>query len=124
MENEKVLSASQKMRLLLIGNIIFVVVGIASGLLNIAWTYMKDDFGVELDSLGILLFFGTLGSLIAAFSSGALIGRFRLGFVLLGGALVATLGLLGYALSPVWIVLLFIAFLYGNGQRYPGCRAE
>ncbi|MGB1289289.1 MAG: MFS transporter [Aggregatilineales bacterium] len=43
-------------------------------------------------------------------------GRYRLGLVLPGGALLAAAGLLGYALSPSWILLLIIAFFMAAGK--------
>ncbi len=96
--------------------LIFVVIGIASGLLNIAWTYMQSTFGVSHDSLAALAPAAMLGGLIAAFLSGSLIGRFTLGPVLVGGMAIAGLGLLGYALAPFWIALLAVAFIASIGK--------
>ena len=101
---------------ILIAYLIFIAIGIATGLLNIAWTYMQPTFGVSLDSLGTLLFAAMLGGLIAAFMSGALIGRFSVGPVLVGGMAFAGIGLLGYAAAPVWIALLAVAFITSIGK--------
>ncbi len=94
----------------------FIVIGIASGLLNIAWTYMQVTFDVSLDSLGTLLTAGTVGGLIAAFMSGYLIGKFTIGKVILGGALLTGIGLIGYAVAPIWILLLLVAFITSLGK--------
>ncbi len=101
---------------ILVAYLIFVVIGIASGLLNIAWTYMQATFGVSHDSLAALAPAAMLGGLLAAFLSGSLIGRFSLGPVLVGGMAFAGLGLLGYAIAPVWIALLAVAFLASIGK--------
>ena len=93
-----------------------MVIGIASGLLNIAWTYMQTTFGVSHDSLAALAPAAMLGGLLAAFLSGSLIGRFSLGPVLVGGMTIAGLGLLGYALAPVWLALLAVAFVASIGK--------
>lgn len=101
---------------ILIAYVIFIVIGVASGLLNIAWTYMQASFGVSHDSLAALAPAAMLGGLIAAFLSGTLIGRFALGPVLVGGMLFAGVGLLGYAYAPVWLALLAVAFITSIGK--------
>ena len=106
----------QKSFPLIIAYLIFIVIGIATGLLNIAWTFMQPTFGVALDSLGVLLTAAMLGGLIAAFMSGSLIGRFSIGPVLVGGMVFAGVGLLGYATAPVWAALLAVAFLTSIGK--------
>ncbi len=101
---------------ILVAYLIFIVIGIASGLLNIAWTYMQDTFGVSHDSLAALAPAAMLGGLIAAFLNGALIGRFSLAPVLVGGMAFAGFGLLGYAIAPVWALLLAVAFFTSIGK--------
>ena len=101
---------------ILVAYLIFIAIGIASGLLNISWTYMQDTFNVSHDSLAALAPAAMLGGLIAAFFSGSIIGRFSLPPLLLGGMAFAGLGLLGYAFAPVWIVLLAVAFIASIGK--------
>ena len=101
---------------ILVAYLIFIVIGIASGLLNIAWTYMQETFGVSHDSLAALAPAAMLGGLLAAFFNGALIGRFSLAPVLVGGMALAGFGLLGYAIAPVWLLLLAVAFLTSIGK--------
>ena len=101
---------------LIIAYLTFIVIGIATGLLNIAWTFMQPTFGVSLDSIGVLLTAAMLGGLIAAFMSGSLIGKFTIGPVLVGGMAFAGIGLIGYAIAPVWIALLAVAFLTSIGK--------
>lgn len=107
---------SNRPYLIIIAYIIFILVGAASGLLNIAWTYIQISFEVSLDSLGTLLTAGTFGALIAAFMSGFFIGKFTIGKVLLGGMLLAGVGLFGYAIAPIWIILLMVAFITSIGK--------
>ena len=101
---------------ILVSYLIFIAIGIAIGLLNIAWTYMQPTFGISLDSLGTLLSAAMLGGLIAAFLSGAIISRLSLGPVLVGGMVFAGLGMLGYAIAPVWLILLGAAFVASIGK--------
>ncbi len=101
---------------IIVAYLVFVVIGVASGLLNIAWTYMQSTFGVSHDSLAALAPAAMLGGLIAAFLNGSLIGRYSIGPVLVGGMAFAGFGLLGYAVAPAWIVLLGVAFLTSIGK--------
>ena len=101
---------------IIVSYLVFIAIGAATGLLNIAWTYMQPTFGVSLDALGTLLGASMLGVLVAAFLSGALISRLSIGPVLVGGMLCAGLGVLGYALMPVWLLLLLTAFVAALGK--------
>ncbi len=101
---------------ILIAYLIFIAIGLATGLLNIAWTFIQPTFGVSLDSLGALLSAAMLGGLIAAFLCGTLINRFSIASVLLSGLAIAGLGLLGYAIAPIWIALLLAAFIASIGK--------
>jgi len=100
----------------LLAYLIFVVIGVASGLLNIAWTYIRATFGVSHDALAALAPAAMLGGLCAAFLSGTLIGRFNIGPVLVGGLGIAGIGLLGYAIAPAWLLLLAVAFFTSIGK--------
>ena len=101
---------------ILVACLIFVAIGIATGLLNIAWTFMQPTFGVSLDSLGTLLGAAMLGGLVAAFLNGALIGRFSMARVLVAGMAFAGIGVVGYAIAPTWIALLGVAFIASIGK--------
>jgi fucose permease len=84
---------------------------IPGGVLNVAWTYMQVTFSVPLDSLGVLLFAATCGGLLGTFFSGRLIGRFGMGRYLTAGGALMALGLVGYAVAPVWLTLIVSAFV-------------
>lgn len=101
---------------ILIAYLIFIAIGLATGLLNIAWTFIQPTFSVSLDSLGTLLSAAMLGGLIAAFLCGSLINRFTIASVLLCGPLIAGLGMLGYAIAPIWLALLLAAFVASIGK--------
>ena len=101
---------------IILAYLIFILIGVASGLLHIAWTYIQTTFGVSHDSLAALAPAAMLGGLFAAFLSGTLIGRFSIGPVLVGGLAIAGFGLLGYAIAPAWILLLCVAFFTSIGK--------
>ncbi|MBI1257993.1 MAG: MFS transporter [Chloroflexi bacterium] len=102
---------SAPISLLLISYVIFFMMAIPGGILNVAWTYMQVTFDVPFDALGILLLANTLGALIGTFFSGRLIARFGMGRYLLTGGVIMGVGLSGYILAPVWIVVVASAFV-------------
>lgn len=114
-ENRAILKIVKSLPIL-IAYLVFIAVGLAAGLLNIAWTYIQPTFAVSLDSLGTLLSAAMLGGLIAAFFCGSLINRFSIAPVLLCGVAIAGLGMLGYAIAPIWIALLLAAFVTSIGK--------
>lgn len=102
--------------LLLLAYTSFVIYAIATSMLGVAWPSIRDTFSVPLDALGALLFMGMLGSLLASWLNGRLITQFGLGTELLISWLLATTGLLGYALAPSWPWLLVSGLLVGMGS--------
>lgn len=96
--------------------LLFIVIGIPTGLLNVGWVSMSLSFGVSADALGILLFASTFGYLIASFFNGQVINRLDVRPTLILSCAIAGLGMLGYALSPSWWVLLVVAFSASLGK--------
>ena len=107
--------ASYNRKLLYIGFIGFVMVGMPAAALGVAWNAMQVTFGVSLDSIGILLTAMTVGRLIMSINSGRIIGWMGIGNYMLAGSVVMLAGLLGYMLSPVWPMLVFSALVFGFG---------
>jgi fucose permease len=103
-------------RLILIAYFAFITISMPFGMLNIAWTYMQGTFGVSLDSLGLLLSASTIGHIVTGLLSGRGIDRLGIGPFLLGGALIAGLGMLSFALSPGFGLVLIAAGLSGMGS--------
>ena len=130
-----VASAPPRPGLLWLAFFSFVVYGMPAAALGVAWLELGPAFGRTLEGLGQLLALMTLGALASGSLSGALIGRFGLARVCLGSSALMALGLSGYALGPVWGVLLGSSLLLGLGMgtlntgvntfvatRYPASR--
>jgi fucose permease len=96
--------------------LIFIVLGIPTGLLNVGWPSISNSFAVPVDALGLLLLASTTGYLIASFFIGQIIARLDIPLTLFFSTLAAGLGLIGYALSPSWLLLLLIAFVASLGK--------
>ncbi len=104
-----------KILLVTIAYLGFVILGLSSGLLGVAWPSIRQTFGAPLDAVGALLLTTTAGYLLASFTGGASIARLGMGGFLLVGALVAGAGPLGYVAAPVWWVMVAIGFIAGLG---------
>ncbi|MEQ9030804.1 MAG: MFS transporter [Aggregatilineales bacterium] len=102
---------------LLIAFISFMFIGMLPGILNVAWKHMETTFGVELDSLGLLLGAITVGRLIATFANGYVIGNYGIGRVILAAVLISMVGVFGYMTSPTFGILLIAGLIvsFGNG---------
>lgn len=93
----------------------FVVLGFPGGMLGIAWPSIRDQFVLSQDRVGALLMASQIGYIISSFLSGRLAMAVGNGRLLTIGALLAGAGLLGYALAPVWTVMVGIGMLVGFG---------
>lgn len=95
---------------------IFIVLGIPSGLLGVAWPSMSQDFARPLDALGILLLASTLGYLLASFFNGRVIARLGIANTLIASTLLASIGMLGYAVTQNWWLIIPVATFTGLGN--------
>jgi fucose permease len=93
----------------------FGVGGLSGGALGVVWIHIQGEFGLPLSALGLLVMMSTIGRLLTSSASGFLIGRFGIGWVLVGGMSLTVLGTLSFALAPVWILFLLSAFISGVG---------
>jgi fucose permease len=93
----------------------FVSLGLPDGLLGVAWPSMRAFFSVDLQALGALLMATTAGYVVSSFSSGRLLRRMNLGAVLAASCLLTAAGLLGYATTSHWPVVLALGIVLGLG---------
>ena len=101
--------------LALLAFLAFTSLGLPDGLLGVAWPSIRNSFGLPLDSLGLLLAFSTAGYLTSSFLSGRILRVLPIGSVLALSTAAAATALLGYALTPLWPLMLVLGFLGGLG---------
>lgn len=94
----------------------FILLGLPDGLLGLAYPYMRREFNLSLDSIGVLLLAGTLGFTLTTFNSGPLVQRLRAGPALLLATLIRGLALCGIFLSPSWEMVIFMTFTFTAGS--------
>lgn len=97
---------------------IFILLGFSGGVLNIAWTYMQDTFGVDVSAIGVLLLFATTGAMVATVISGTLLTHFTFGKLIVGAMVIVILGMFAITAVSSWIVLLGIIFFAYSGRGF------
>ncbi len=93
----------------------FISLGLPDGLLGVAWPSIRAYFGLDLDALGALLIATTVGYVASSFSSGRLLRQVNLGTVLASSCGLTGAGLLGYASSSAWPIMLALGIVLGLG---------
>jgi fucose permease len=104
--------------LLIISYLVFIGMAIPDGVLNIAWTYMQQTFGLPPSGIGPLLGCAMVARLISSFGSGPLIARFGMGNLLLSGIVLVLAGVLLVtfaAETAVWWMLFVAIFVLALG---------
>ena len=101
--------------LALLAFLAFVSLGLPDGLLGVAWPSIRSGFGLPLDALGLLLAFTTAGYLTSSFFAGRILRVLPIGTVLALSTAAAATALLGYALTPIWPVMVLLGYLAGLG---------
>jgi fucose permease len=103
--------------LLLIGlaYVSFISLGLPDGLLGVAWPSIRAYFHIPIDSLGALLVLFTAGYLVSSFTSGRLLARMSVGTLLALSCLATAMSLIGYAVAPIWPVMVALGALAGLG---------
>lgn len=105
----------QKGWVLLLAYVGFISLGLPDSVIGVAWPSMRRTFGLPLDALGPYFVVATAGYFLSSFNSGRLVNRWGVGLVLAVSSLITALSLLGYALSPLWIIIVSLSFLGGLG---------
>lgn len=102
--------------LLIVVFLAFISIGLPDAVLGVAWPSMRETFDRPRADLGFILF----GAGFGYFSSGILAGKaielLGVGRLLAVSTAAVSIGLLGYAVSPSFWVLLAVAALIGFGS--------
>lgn len=93
----------------------FISLGLPDGLTGVAWPSIRTTFGLPLDALGALISTTTIGYLLSSFSSGRLLARMGVGWLLVVSCLATAVSLLGYGLVPLWAGMVALGLLAGLG---------
>lgn len=100
---------------LVIAFALFVMLGMPEGTLGAAWPSMRLDLGRPVSSLAWLVVGYTVGYLLATAGSGWLLEWFGVDRVLMTGVAGTVVGVVGFATSTWWLVLIAASFVTGAG---------
>ncbi len=93
----------------------FVSLGLPDGLTGVAWPAVRETFGLPLDALGPLLIAVTAGYVTSSVANGWLRRHLQLGALLALSCVATATSLLGYAIAPVWGLMVAAGSLAGLG---------
>lgn len=91
------------------------MLGLVDGALGVAWPSMRATFDRGLSDLGLLLFFGSTGYLLASIGYGWLHSALGTGMLLGGGSVLMVVGIVGIAGAPAWGLVAVAAIVLGLG---------
>ncbi len=101
--------------LCLIAAIAYISLGLPDAILGVAWPSLRRDYGVPLDSLGVLLAVTFSGYLLSSSLAGRINRHVRIGNLLVASSAIMTGVLLGFGLGSHFYWLLLLGFLGGCG---------
>jgi fucose permease len=101
---------------IIIAFLIFVGLGLSSGLLGVAWPYIQEEFQLALDSVTVLLVVQTITYTLASFIIGRMMARFSSGLSLAAGMLILALCMFGTAASNSWMMMVAVGLVAGFGS--------
>jgi fucose permease len=104
-----------KVSVLALAYVAFIALGLPMSLLGVAWPTMRADLTLALDAMGLLLIVSTVGYFLACFFITRLIHRFGIGSLLVFSSVASAMAYFGYALAPMWSVILGVGALGGFG---------
>ncbi len=108
--------SERKLSDVLLSYAVFISIGITDGQISVAWPSIRNEFGLPVDALGMLLFSGMTGYLTAGFFSGRLISKFPRKYLITAGCSMIASGFTGYIISPSWWVIVFLGVINGSGN--------
>lgn len=94
----------------------FISIGFPDAVLGVAWPEMRIDFERNLADVGVILFFNSIGYFSSGALAGSILARIGVGRTLAFSTLLVAVGLTGYAVSPSFWLLPFIAVCVGFGS--------
>lgn len=93
----------------------FIGLGLPDQILGIAWPSIRTDFSKPLDAAGMVVFIVTVITAFSGYINGYIAEKFSISQILTVSVLLTAVGVLGYALSPDWLVFLLFAIPTGLG---------
>ncbi|WP_224250157.1 MFS transporter [Hyalangium gracile] len=102
--------------LLALAYLAFISLGLPDALFGVAWPSLRDDFGLSQALLGVPLAVTAISYFISGMLAGRMIQRLGIGLLLAGSTLLVAVGVLGFSVSPLFLLFLVATPLVGFGS--------
>lgn len=102
-----------RLTVIIVCYLIFIALGMADGMIGVAFPAMRVEFGLSLDAFGLIFIASTIGFLASSFLVGRLLNHFRTAHFLIAASLLRTVGMLGFTLLPSWRSIIAATLLVG-----------
>lgn len=109
-------STRSRAMLLALAYLAFLSLGLPDAVLGVAWPSLRGSFGLGQALLGVPLAISAIAYFGSGVLAGTLIQRLGIGRLLAGSTALVALSVLGYAVAPVWGLVLGAAALIGFGS--------
>jgi fucose permease len=109
-------AARPRPALLALAYLAFVSLGLPDAVLGVAWPSIRETFGLPQAALGAVLSSAAVAYFISGLLAGRLIGAAGIGTLLAASTGLVTLGVVGYASTPAFALMLAAACLLGFGS--------
>ncbi len=93
----------------------FIALGLPDTGFGVAWNAIWPEFGVTLESAGLVTVALTLASILSGLLAGRLLNRFGTGMVTVISCLLTAVATLGFVISPNFLTFVLCAFPLGFG---------
>lgn len=104
------------MLVLFVSYVAFISLGFPDAVLGVAWPSIRDAFDLPETGLSFIFFTSSAGYILSGLVSGKVIGRLGVGKLLVRSTGGVAAALLGYAITPVFPLLLGFAVFVGLGS--------
>ena len=94
----------------------FVSLGLPDAAIGIAWPSIREAYQLRQPALGLLLIVSGLGYLVSSFCYGRIGRSWPIGSILTASTAIVSFAMLGFALSPWWILVVVCSGLHGVGS--------
>jgi len=96
----------------------FIVLGLPDGLLGLAFPFMREQFDLSVDAIGLLLLAGTIGFMTMSFNLGTIIARLGTNRTLILSALLRSVALFAFFAAPSWELIILVTVICACSVGY------
>jgi len=94
----------------------FVSLGLPDAVIGVAWPSVRDRFGLQQGTVGVLFIATSTSYFISSFFAGRLTNRLGIGVLLAASTGLVASAMFSFALAPAWLLFLGAGLMHGLGS--------